>query len=455
MKILGNIEWIKLPELNISPIRARIDSGAAFSALHAFDIKIMVQNDKEVVRFSVNPVHGDRTTIKICHAVLAGWKSIKSSNGLLEQRPYIVTQALLGDILYNIEVTLTNRDYMDHRMLLGRDGIPDGMLVDPNRQFVITKDEDYRKICSGTQHKPLNIAVLASNHKLYSNMRILEAGGKRGHNMFFINISHCYIDIQTGIASIHARGIKHNNINEIDAVIPRIKPSVTFYGCALVRQFHTMGKFCLNDANAIANSRDKLKCLQILASKGIPMPATSFANSPRESKKLIELVGGAPLVIKLLEGTQGKGVVLVDTAAAATNVIGAFNSANANILVQEFIAESKGEDIRCFVIDGKVVASMMRKSTNGEFRANVHLGASVKLVKITPEERHIAVIAAKMIGLKVAGVDIIRSKKGPMILEINSSPGLEGIECATGKDIASKMIISLEKHIYGRSGYNM
>jgi ribosomal protein S6--L-glutamate ligase len=243
--------------------------------------------------------------------------------------------------------------------------------------------------------------------------------------------------------------MEQKNIVSIDAVIPRIKPSVTFYGCAIVRQFQTMGKFCLNDANAISNSRDKLKCLQILASKNIPMPATSFANTTKESKKLIELVGGAPLIIKLLEGTQGRGVVLVDTAAAAENVIGAFNNANANILVQEFIAESKGEDIRCFVIDGKVVASMMRKSNNGEFRANVHLGANVELVKITPKERNIAVTAAKMMGLKVAGVDIIRSKEGPLILEINSSPGLQGIEKATSRDIASKMIICLEKYVYG------
>ena len=276
----------------------------------------------------------------------------------------------------------------------------------------------------------------------------MEAGEERGHQMRFINMRQCFMNIDAENPEIHYRGVEI--LQSVDAVIPRIKPSMTFYGCSLLRQFQTTGAFCLNDAVSIAKSRDKLRSLQLLSDQGVPMPTTAYASSPVDTKAIIKLVGGAPLVIKLLEGTQGRGVVLAETNKAAESVINAFKSLNAHILVQEFIREAEGKDIRAFVIDGRVVGSIERQAAAGEFRANLHLGGKAHAVRLTAEERKIAISAAKSMGLKVAGVDVIRSKSGPKILEINSSPGLEGIEEVTGKDIAGMMIQSIEKAVAAR-----
>lgn len=238
-----------------------------------------------------------------------------------------------------------------------------------------------------------------------------------------------------------------NVLNKFDAVIPRIKPAVTFYGCALIRQFDNLGVYCLNTAEAITQSRDKLFASQLFSKNDIDIPITGFAKSPMDTKDLIRMVNGAPLIIKLLESTQGRGVVLAETTKAAESVINAFKSVQTNILVQEFIKEANGQDIRCFVVNGKVVASMQRQAQKGEFRANIHQGGVASLIKITAEERKLAVKAAKILNLSVAGVDIIRSNKGPLLLEVNSSPGLEGIEYATGLDIANVMIRAIEKKL--------
>ncbi len=450
--ILGNEEFISIPQLNIKSIRARIDSGAASSVIHAFNLKVSIEDGKQIILFYINPSSSSRVVNLSCKAELAGWKYVKSSNGFIEKRPFIITDIIIGQLICkNIEITLTNRDQMGHRMLIGRDSLPDGTLVDPSHSFILTHhlEDDYKNE-ELVSHQPLKIGLLASNRKLYSNQRIIEAGEQLGHEMMFLNIKHCYIDVQHKSSTIHSREFNNKEISSINAIIPRIKPNLTFYGCALVRQFQTMGKFCLNNAEAIAHSRDKLKSLQILASKFIPMPVTTFATSTKETKHLIELVGGAPLIIKLLEGTQGKGVMLVESNSGAESVISAFQSANANILIQEFIAESRGQDVRCFLIDNKVIASMTRQSQKtDEFRANFHLGGKIEETKITQQEKRIAVSASRILGLSVAGVDIIRSKKGPMVLEVNSSPGLEGIERATEKDIASEMIKCLERYCYG------
>ncbi len=294
----------------------------------------------------------------------------------------------------------------------------------------------------------MKIAVLASNPKLYSNKRLMEAGRAMGHEMHFIRIHNCYMDITASAPEIHYRG--GQILKGFDAVIPRIKPAMTFYGTAVLRQFEAQNVYCLNGSIAIGRSRDKLRCLQMLSSKGINIPKTGFANSPLDTKDLISMVGSAPLVIKLLEGTQGKGVVLAETDSAAESVINAFKRLNANILVQEFIHEAKGADLRCFVIGDKVVAAMERRAKPGEFRANIHLGGKAHKVKITPEERKMSVAAAKAASLRVAGVDIIRSNSGPKVLEVNSSPGLEGIEGITGKDIAGLMIDHIEKNAPNR-----
>ena len=236
-------------------------------------------------------------------------------------------------------------------------------------------------------------------------------------------------------------------LNKFDAVIPRIKPAVTFYGCAMLRQFDTLGVYCQNSADAISKSRDKLYASQIFAKNDLHIPTTGFAKSPIDTKDLIRMVNGAPLILKLLESTQGKGVVLAETNKAAESVINAFKSLKTNILVQEFIKEANGSDIRCFVIDGKVVASIERRAGKGEFRSNLHMGGQASKIRIKPEERKLAVRAAKAMNLVVAGVDIIRSNRGPLLLEVNSSPGLEGIENATGLDIAHLMIRAIEKKL--------
>lgn len=290
----------------------------------------------------------------------------------------------------------------------------------------------------------MKIIVLASNPKLYSNQRIMEAALKRGHEIEFVNVGGCYIKVDSNTCEIlHAEGKK---LEKVDYVIPRIKPAMTFYGATIVRQFEMMGIPCLNKSDAITKSRDKLHTLQILARHKLNIPTTSFANSSYKTKDLIKLVGGAPLVVKLLEGTKGVGVVLVETGKAAESVINAFRSLEADILVQHYIKESKGQDIRCFVIGDQVVAAMERIAQEGEFRANIHLGATARAIEITEEEKRIAVQAAKIVGLEVAGVDMVRSHTGAKILEVNSSPGLEGIEGATGIDIADKMIEFLERN---------
>ena len=446
--IIGKEEWVGLPELGLPVIKARVDSGARTSSLHAFNIKVYTARGEQWVRFDVHPIQKTQKVNVHCRARLVEFREVKSSSGHVEQRPVIQTTFRLGDQSWPIQLTLTNRDSMGYRMLLGREAMEGRVLVDPEISFRMRHlSEIEAKHHYGQQsgsRKGLKIAVLATNPELYSNQRLMEAGTQRGHDMHFISIEQCFMNISADEPEIHYRG--GEILQPFDAVIPRIRPAVTFYGTAVLRQFHLMGTYCLNDSVAIARSRDKLRSLQMLAHKGVPMPTTSFANSPLDTRDLIKMVGGAPVVVKLLEGTQGKGVVLAETGKAAESVINAFKSLKANILVQEFVKEAEGCDLRLFVVDDKVVGAMERVAAKGEFRANLHLGGSARLVRVTAEERKIAIQSARIMGLQVAGVDIIRSATGPKVLEINSSPGLEGIENITGKDIAGLMIECIEKH---------
>lgn len=289
----------------------------------------------------------------------------------------------------------------------------------------------------------MKIAILSRNPKLYSTRRLKSAAQERGHEVQIIDVLRAYMNITSHNPTIHYKG---EPLLDFDAVIPRIGASVTFYGAAVLRQFEMMGVYPLNESVAITRSRDKLRSLQLLSRKGIGLPVTGFASKPDDIKDMIKMVGGAPLVVKLLEGTQGIGVVLAETQKAAESVIEGFMGVKANILVQEYIKEANGADIRCLVIDGKVVAAMQRKAAPGEFRSNLHRGGTSSLIRITPEERSTAVRAAKIMGLNVAGVDLLRSNHGPLVMEVNSSPGLEGIENATGKDIAGQVIDFIEKN---------
>ncbi|MEK9889112.1 MAG: 30S ribosomal protein S6--L-glutamate ligase [Gammaproteobacteria bacterium] len=293
----------------------------------------------------------------------------------------------------------------------------------------------------------MKIAILSRNKNLYSTRRLIESAEERGHEVEVLDVLRCYMNITSHRPGIHYKG---RVLSGFDAVIPRIGASVTFYGTAVSRQFEMMGVYTLNESVAISRSRDKLRSMQLLSRRGIGLPVTGFANKPDDISDLIEMVGGAPLVIKLLQGTQGIGVVLAETRKAAESVIQSFFGLNASVLVQEYIREAGGADIRCFVVGDKVVASIKRQAKEGEFRSNIHRGGTATAIRITPEERSTAVRAAKTMGLNVCGVDILRSNHGPVVMEVNSSPGLEGIEKVTQKDLAGLIIEFLEQN--ARSG---
>ncbi len=289
----------------------------------------------------------------------------------------------------------------------------------------------------------MKVAILSRNTKLYSTRRLIEAAKERGHEVHVLDVLRCYMGITSRKPEIHYKG---KALTGFDAVIPRIGASVTFYGTAVLRQFEMMGVYPLNESVAISRARDKLRACQLLARKGVGLPITGFANKPDDIQDLIKMVGGAPLVIKILSGTQGIGVVLAETQKAAESVVESFLDLKVSVLVQEFIKEAGGSDIRCFVVGGKVVAAIKRQGKDGEFRSNLHRGGSATLVTTTAEERATAVRAAKTMGLNICGVDILRSNRGPLVIEVNSSPGLEGIETATGKDIAGTIIQFMEKN---------
>ena len=447
--LIGSQEWCSFENLNIPSIKARIDSGAKTSSIQSPNIKKFKQGKESWVSFDVNPIQDNLSIVVHCESKIVDVRIVKSSSGITDKRFVIMEKVQIGNNSFEIELTLANRDGMDFRMLLGREAMKDRFIVDPSKHYLTSQitDEELEKKYSHLLHEKsgLSIGLLATDKSLYSNKRLMEAGKARGHEMYFYNIQQCYMRLDTVTPEVRYRG--GSIIQDLDAIIPRIRPSMTFYGCALLRQFHSIGTYCLNSDTAISQSRDKLFSSQLFSANDIQIPITGFAKSPLDTKDLINMVGGAPLVIKLLQSAQGKGVVSAETDKAAESVINAFKSLQANILVQEFIKEAAGKDLRCFVVNGKVVASIERSAPKGEFRSNIHMGGTAKKIKITQEERRLAIKAAKILNLAVAGVDIIRSNKGPLLLEVNSSPGLEGIETATGKDIANEMIMAIEKKL--------
>jgi ribosomal protein S6--L-glutamate ligase len=447
--IVGSEEWCSLPQLGIPAIKVRVDSGARTSSLHAFNIKTFKKGENSWISFEVHPLQNNRQTIVRCEAEVLDKRAVKSSSGVTEKRYVIRTSVQHNGNSWDIELTLTNRDSMGYRMLLGREAMVGRILVDPAAGFLggeIPEEVLTAHYARHTQARSgLNIGLLASNPELHSNRRLMEAAEERGHSMQFYDIRQCYMKLDSETPEVHYRG--GLILNTLDAVIPRIRPDLTFYGCALVRQFESIGIYALNCAEAIGNSRDKLYSLQVLLRHGLNIPTSGFADSPIETAELIDMVNGAPLVVKLLEGPQGRGVVLAETRQAGESLINAFKSLQANLLVQEFIKEAEGRDLRLFVVDGKVVAAMQRQAVAGDFRANLHRSVSAARVKVTAEEKRLAVKAAKVLGLSVAGVDIIRSRKGPLLLEVTSSPRIEDIEEVTGKDIAGAMISAIERQL--------
>jgi ribosomal protein S6--L-glutamate ligase len=290
----------------------------------------------------------------------------------------------------------------------------------------------------------MKVGILSRNSKLYSTRRLAEACRERGHDCRIIDYLKCYMNINSEKPVVH---YKEEVLDDIDAIIPRIGASQTFYGTAVVRQFEMGGVYSVNESVAISRSRDKLRALQILSKKKLGLPTTSFGHATKMTDDLLEIAGTAPVIIKVLEGTQGKGVVLSETKKAAESVIDLLRGVKSHFLVQEFVKEAGGADIRCFVIGDKVIAAMKRQGPEGEFRSNLHRGGSAQIIKITKQERETAVKAARAMGLNVAGVDLLRSERGPLIMEVNSSPGLEGIEKTTGLDVAAKIVEFIEKAI--------
>lgn len=447
--IVGSEEWCAFPGLGIPAIKARVDSGAKTSSLHAFNIQTFSRGSRRWVSFEVHPIERDRKTTVRCEAPLADRRLVKSSSGDREKRYVISAPLHIGGDAFDIELTLTNRDSMGYRMLLGREAMSGRMLVDPAAGFCLgeVSEAQLGQLYGGydSASSGLKIGLLASDSELYSNQRLMEVGEDRGHEMLFLNIRQCYIKLNAGSPQVQCSG--GHILDDLDAVIPRVPPGVTAYGSALIRHLESIGVFSLNSAAAIALSRDTLHGLQLLQSKGLGIPTTAIASSPVDTRDLVEMVGGAPLIVRSLWGTPGRGAVLAETRKAAESVINASRSPRANLLLQEFLKEAGGRDRRCFILNGKVVSSVERTAAAGEFRAGERHGGTAAPAKLSAEERRLAVKAARTLGLQVAGVDIIHSREGPLVLKVNASPGLEEIEAATGKDLAGKMIEAVERKL--------
>ncbi|MEM9810868.1 MAG: 30S ribosomal protein S6--L-glutamate ligase [Pseudomonadota bacterium] len=446
---LGWEEWIGLPLLGLPAIKAKIDTGARTSALHAFSVEPFGPVGAQKVRFAVHPIP-DRPEIEVyCSANLLDRREVTSSNGEVELRYTIETEIDINGQRWPIILTLSDREGMSFHMLLGRQALesyPHGEpIVTPTKSCVqpLLDYTVYEKLqAKPREQRALRIAVLTRGPSNYSCRRLVEAGAARGHVVELIDTARCYMLINADRPEVHYDG---RALPSYDAVIPRIGARITSYGTAVVRQFETTGAYCLNRSEAILASRDKLYAHQILARNGIGMPTTAFASSPKDTDSIIDIMGAAPIILKLLESSQGRGVVLAETKKAAQSVISAFRNLNADFLVQEFVKEAGGEDIRCVVVGSKVVASMKRTAAAGEFRSNLHQGGSAVSVRITKQEREVALKAAKALGLGFAGVDLLRSETGPKVLEVNSSPGLEGIEASSKKDVADLVFQHIEK----------
>jgi len=441
-QILGSEEWCSLPNLNIPAIKAHFNINAAYSSLSAINIQTNYRDGETWVKFTVHPLQHNFSTKLHCEAKVIAEEKV---NGI---KYYIIeTTITINGNSQTIKVSLVKQSSSDFKLTLNK-SILEGTLLDPNRACLLgkkTPTEIKSLYKNHTTYKTsLKIAILATNAQLYSAKRLVSVAQERGHSIEFLNIEHCHFEMNSGSSQIY-----HLNqpVDHFDAIIPRIRPSLTFLGCAVTRQFENLGVFTLNNATSITNSRDKLTALQIMERDGLPIPTSAFSQASFNNHQVMNAVGGAPLILKLISGTQGQGVVLADSAKSAESIMESFRSLNTPFIAQRFIKESNGRDIRAFVIDGKVVAAMERIAAPGEFRANVHKGAHVRRITLSEGDRELSIAAAKAFNLHVAGVDLIQSDSGAMLLEVNSSPGLEGIEEASGKDVAKAMIKAIENRL--------
>jgi len=444
---LGWQEWVALPNIGLSALLAKTDTGAATSALHAFNIQPFGSDSNPKVRFGINPINENKSYAIYCSANVTDMREITSSNGISEIRYVIKTSIKIGDSdLKDIEVTLTNRENMKYRMILGRSAL-EGFNINAQESFIqkqLSYDlyKNFKK--QSVTKRSLRIGILSVEPNNYSNQKIIESAEKHDHVCEIINTKRCYLNLKSHKPEVHYNG---KELPFFDAIIPRIGSSLTFYGAAVVRQFEAMGTYCLNSSVAIGLSRDKLAAHQTLIKHKIPMPSTAFANSPHDTENLISLVDGVPLILKLLESTQGKGVLLAESKKAASGIISAFQRLQAPFILQEFEAESGGSDLRCLVIGNKVVAGMIRSAGEGDFRSNLHAGGIASKANISKEEKLISIKATKALGLGMAGVDILRTPDGPKVIEVNSSPGLKGIGAVSKLNLGEIIISHLEKNV--------
>jgi len=452
--IVGSQEWCAFPDLGVPAIKARVDSGATTSSIHAFNIQAFERHGEPWVSFELHPLQGNRRTTLKCEAVVVDRRVIRSSSGITEKRYVISTTLSLGKQAWNVELTLANRDSMGYRMLLGRQAMSDRILVDPSASFHCGKlndpdiDQLYGKI--EKTHGGLRIAILGTDARVYSNQRLAEAGEERGHDMMFIDVRECYTRLDATRPEVRCRGGRV--LDDLDAVITRMRVEETLYGCAIARQFESIGVLSANSSKALSHARDRFYVLQRLIREGIEIPPTGFAHTPTDQRDLVDMIGGAPLVVKLLDGRQGRGSVLAETVKAAESVVKAFKAMRANLLLQGYVKEAKGRDLRCVVIDGKVVAAIERRAAPGRIRADLDQGGKSSIVRVSKEEQQLASRTARTLGLRFAGVDLIRSRSGPLVLDVSPCPGLEAVETATGKDIAGLMISSIERKLgWGRA----
>ena len=443
---LGWEEWAALPDLGLPALKAKIDTGTRTSALHATDIEAFGAASRPRVRFTVTPVPGRADLAIPCSADIADRREVTGADGAAALHYIVSTDIALGARRWPIEIALTDRGGMAHRMVLGRQGLPEETVISPTDsacQGTLSYElYSAAKLRRASPRRALRVAILSREPNNHTTRRIAAEGEGRGHVVEVIDTARCYMALETLAPEVHYDG---KRLPRYDAVIPRIGASLTAYGAAVTRQFETIGTFCVNGSEGIVASRDKLYAHQILARHRIGMPMTAFAASPKDTNNLIGLVGSAPLIVKLLESTQGKGVVLAETKKAAESVITAFRGLRASFLVQQFVRESAGEDIRCLVIGGRVVAAMRRTGAADDFRSNLHQGGGAERVRITRAERDAAVRAARAFRLACAGVDLLRASDGPKVLEVNSSPGFEGIEKASGKSVAGALFDLIER----------
>lgn len=446
--VVGSEEWLALPELGIPAIKARVDSGAKTSSLHAFNIRGFKRDGVSWVSYELHPLQKDRQVIVRCESEVADRRVVKSSSGVGEKRYVIRTQLELGGERWDVEITLANRDSMGYRMLFGREAMKNRILVDPSAsQLCGNRSQEEIESLYGQADSlvGLKIGLLASNPRLYSNQRIMEAARERGHEIQFIDVQQCTMKLDADNPEIHyGRG---KTLNDLDCVIPRIKPGMTRFGCALIRHFESNGIVSLNTARSVTQARDKLHMLQLMIEQGVPLPSSALANAPRDISDLLDMLEGTPLVVKMLQSAHSDGVVSAETREAAESVIKAFRTAGSELLIQEFIQEASGTDLRVLVVDNRVVAAMERLAVMDEHGVSIQRGAPGTAARLSIAEKRLALRAAKAVGLRVAGVDIIRSDRGPLLLDINATPELKEIEKATGKDLAGTLIHAVEKKL--------